>query len=144
MKRDIVEDTFDIDTARKILAMPLSFRRPRDRRIWRYTKHGFFTVRSAYHVAVSKYSHIRDNRPSGSSTPKEWKDLWKLKVIPRVRLFLWKVCNNSLPTRVNLCKRGVHNDPLCLLCGEEQESSDHLLLQVFNVEWSSRRGMEAH
>lgn len=134
---------FTRETTSKILDMPLSFHRAMDQMIWRYKPHGFFTVKSAY--PLSKFSHIHNKRPSSSTIPKEWKQLWKIDVIPRVRLFLWKACNNALPTRTNLKKRGSGVDPRCMICGEGNETTEHLLLRcevVFSVWYGSMLRMD--
>lgn len=99
-----------------------------DRRIWRFTKHGFFTVKSAYHRAVQKFSKIHEERAAGSYIHKEWKMIWGIVAIPRVRLFIWRACMNALPTRDQLHRRGVDIDPICVMCGEKVETIDHLLL----------------
>lgn len=44
-----------------------------------------------------------------------------------VRTFLWRVCNNSLPTKENLFHLKITFDPLCLLCGQCLESKVHIL-----------------
>lgn len=81
---ELIQQNFHADTAKQILTMPLRNRKPPDLRIWKFTKHGFFSVRTAYHIAVSKISHVHEKRPSCSETPKEWKKIWKINVIPRV------------------------------------------------------------
>lgn len=43
-------------------------------------------------------------------------------------MFILKACSNSLPTKANLYKRRLLEDPICELCGEEAETLDHLLL----------------
>lgn len=55
-RTDLVERLFNSEEADKILSMPLGAEGVSDRRIWKYTKNGAFTVRSAYHVAVEKFS----------------------------------------------------------------------------------------
>lgn len=44
-----------------------------------------------------------------------------------VKNFLWRVCNNSLPTRDNLYKKKITIDPLCPICGLVPETSVHAL-----------------
>lgn len=45
-----------------------------------------------------------------------WKSVWKVDVLPNVCFNLWKVCTNSLPTRVNLNKIFVLESFICPLC----------------------------
>jgi hypothetical protein len=42
-------------------------------------------------------------------------------------LFLWQACNNILPTKDNLFKRKITDDPLCSMCQLEVETMGHAL-----------------
>jgi hypothetical protein len=44
-----------------------------------------------------------------------------------VNLFLWKACNNILPTKANLARRGVTPDDKCPICKLERETVSHSL-----------------
>jgi hypothetical protein len=46
-----------------------------------------------------------------------WKFMWQLKVPRTVQLFLWRGCNDILPTKEKLFKRKIIDDLLCPLCG---------------------------
>jgi ribonuclease HI len=43
--------------------------------------------------------------------------------------FLWRACNDILPTKENLWKKKIIKDPTCLICGREVESVFHILWQ---------------
>lgn len=43
--------------------------------------------------------------------------------------FLWRACHDILPTRANLHKRHIVDDPLCPICGREVETGFHILCQ---------------
>lgn len=130
---DLIEHLFHAEEVKKIKSIPLSSNLPEDKRIWRLTNHGFFTVKSAYHLAVKKFSQIHNKRPSSSEVAPEWKKLWHIDVIPRVKMFLWRACANALPTRTNLCQRGIEIDPMCTVCGEKEETVDHLFTECAPV-----------
>ncbi|KAL0458764.1 UNVERIFIED_CONTAM: hypothetical protein Slati_0503600 [Sesamum latifolium] len=51
------------------------------------------------------------------------------KVSPKVRMFAWRVCRNSLPTVMNLARRGVNVSGACPRCGDETEDVLHCLLR---------------
>ena len=42
--------------------------------------------------------------------------------------FVWKLCNNCLPVRVRLHKKGVVLDTCCGLCDMEVEHASHLFV----------------
>lgn len=67
-----------------------------------------------------------------------WQHLWKLKIPRLVTLFLWRACNEVLPTKSNLYKRKVVSVPDCPMCGIEVEMAGHacggvLLLKLFGA-----------
>jgi hypothetical protein len=51
--------------------------------------------------------------------------VWKLKIPPRVQIFLWLLSRNKLLTRDNLAKRRNVDDKTCIFCAEP-ESLYHL------------------
>lgn len=42
-----------------------------------------------------------------------WKNLWKLNIPPKIRIFGWRVCKNLLPTGMNLKRRDMNIDGSC-------------------------------
>ena len=58
---------------------------------------------------------------------KFWKDLWQLYIPNKVRSFDWRASKNILLTMDNLYRRKITEDHLCVVCGCELESSDHIL-----------------
>jgi hypothetical protein len=45
-------------------------------------------------------------------------------------MFLWRVCNNLLPTKMNLMRRGVVKDARCPICEREAETMTHILWRL--------------
>ena len=56
-----------------------------------------------------------------------WRRLWKMKVPNKIKIFLWRACSKALPTRCNLLRRKVLEDPTCPHCGTENENTLHAL-----------------
>ncbi|KAL6185530.1 hypothetical protein ACLB2K_041662 [Fragaria x ananassa] len=118
----------------RILSIPIGRREDPDRRIWPLTKHGTFTVNSAYHwyhhmqstAPISKYgsSHTIDTR--------YWKLIWKLPMYPKIRHFFWKALNASTPTYLTLYRRKIIKSLLCPVCGVFEESIEHA---IFMCPW---------
>ncbi|KAL0359843.1 UNVERIFIED_CONTAM: hypothetical protein Sangu_0833700 [Sesamum angustifolium] len=72
--------------------------------VWHYSKDGLFSVRSAYHLAIS----MEDNPSSSSRADGEtswWRRVWQARVPNKVKVFVWRACVNALPTGLNLKKR---------------------------------------
>lgn len=53
--------------------------------------------------------------------------IWHLSIHPRVRLFIWKLAWNVLPTCSLLSRRGMSISPMCPVCGIEEETMDHAI-----------------
>jgi ribonuclease HI len=56
-----------------------------------------------------------------------WKNIWGLRIPNSIKMFLWQACQNILPTKDNLSKRGMDLDPMCMFCNSEQETVLHIL-----------------
>ena len=111
-----------------ILSIPLSKRKPADVLIWNGTKQGTFSVKSAYRML---YSHQVVAEASSSSSRNSvqqfWSSIWATSVPPKVRVFIWRACKGILPTQTHLFDKGISNTFLCVWCGDEAETEDHLL-----------------
>jgi hypothetical protein len=100
-----------------------------------------FTIRSAYHLAVERFG--TDDSYSNTSTVQDlWKKIWNLKGSKVIKFFLWKACNDILPTREKLFKRKITLDPLCPICWRELESTCHILWNCPKTQdaWSECKG----
>ncbi|GAA0157671.1 hypothetical protein LIER_14891 [Lithospermum erythrorhizon] len=85
--------------------MPLSLRGGRDKLIWQHSRCGQYLTGSGYKSAkeMKKNGELR-GRACGETSSLDgvlsvWRELWKLKLAPRVKLFMWKCLHNILPTR---------------------------------------------
>ncbi|GAA0163845.1 hypothetical protein LIER_19617 [Lithospermum erythrorhizon] len=65
---------------------------------------------------------------TGSTVNPCWKNIWGLKVSPRVKSFIWKCVNNILPTKDRLRRRGVLVNSNYVLCKNASENLLHLFL----------------
>lgn len=51
---------------------------------------------------------------------------WRMRIPTKIKIFLWRLCVDRLPTIDNLSRRSVVVPNFCALCGEHGESSMHL------------------
>jgi hypothetical protein len=125
----LLDSLFTEDEVQKIKEIPLSCTNQEDTLIWRGTKNGIFSVKSAYHM----HKELSNRMVATSSTPTGsrdfWRRLWALPVPNVEKNFIWRACQNILPTRDNLHKRRIILDPLCPVCGLEAETGFHILWQ---------------
>lgn len=69
----------------------------KDRRIWPRERLGSFFVSSAYRRLYNFEPSTQQN---------EWSCIWRLKLLERLRIFMWIVKHNRLSTRNRLAKWG--------------------------------------
>ena len=132
-KMDMVKSLFLPFEEETILNIPLSYNLPKDKIIWVGNKKGEFTIKSTYYIALNVLSSSRGGGSGECShgdprTPLR-KKIWHLKIPPKIRIFMWKACENALPTMLNLRKRGVATDGVCPICGNEAKSICHALFR---------------
>ncbi|XP_059451001.1 uncharacterized protein LOC132181785 [Corylus avellana] len=68
----------------------------------------------------------------GSSRSRDselWHFLWNLPIPNAEKHFFWRACHEILPTRDNLWRRKVIDDPRCPICESKEESTFHILWQ---------------
>jgi hypothetical protein len=85
---------------------------------WGYLPRGTFSTKEAY--AIKTHS-------DPEHTGRVWSKIWALKHWPKITLFLWLVTHSSILTWDNLSKWGFVGPSICMLCGKEAETMNHLL-----------------
>ncbi|KAK9989403.1 hypothetical protein SO802_029642 [Lithocarpus litseifolius] len=102
------------------IQIPLS---PRlDKLIWVLDQKGDFSVKSAYQAS-------RDQSPRNAPYNVPWQKLWMLNAPKRTKVLLWRIGQNSLPTKENIVLRIGEGNPNCVLCGENIEYCCHLFIK---------------
>ncbi|XP_058749860.1 uncharacterized protein LOC131622856 [Vicia villosa] len=124
---DKVKEVIGDVEAAHVIGIPLSAELGEDTLIWNAEKDGEFSVKTAYHQLCSSR---RKNSPSASVSVLDslWKPLWKTSVPNKIKEFLWRLVKDILPTRSNICKKGINIDSSCPLCGCSPENSSHLFI----------------
>lgn len=106
---------------------------PNYKMIWTTTHNNTFSVKSTLKL-------IKDGNllQFSSTSTWPWKGIWKLTVIPKIKVFLWKLLNRGLPTKYKLLSRWWKGNVECELCKEAKENDYHILFQwSYNTQaWS--------
>jgi hypothetical protein len=77
--------------------------------------HREYTTTSAYRIQFEGvFSRIKISQ------------IWKAKAEPKCRFFAWTLLHKKILTANNLNKRNWQHDPICKLCGLDQETPTHL------------------
>jgi exonuclease III len=123
----LISEIFTAEEAELICGMAVSPRTGEDRLIWRCTKNGEFTVRSAYHLAKDKFEVDKGSCSNRDSNRLLWKAIWQIEAPRATKIFIWKACSGILPTKEKLHKRKITSDPLCPICNLAIENTVHAL-----------------
>jgi hypothetical protein len=123
----LITSIFLLEEVSAITNISLSLFLPRDRLIWRCTKNGDFTVRSAYHLGMERQVRQQLGCSGAKKEGEVWKTCWSMRVPNAIKMFLWRACHNLLPTKVNLLKRGICDNSFCPICLSENETVEHII-----------------
>jgi hypothetical protein len=66
---------------------------------WKLGKNSKFSVKSTYNALTSNDSSLN------------FKNMWKGKIPPKIKIFLWLVENDAILTKDNIVKRNWKGDP---------------------------------
>ena len=107
-----------------ILSIPLGRSGQQDQVQWHYCQDGNYTVKSGYWLSYREKNVVSSSDPM---LGKIWRKLWALKLPRKILIFLWRACENSLPTMENLFRRGVSPHAYCSRCCDDIETISHAL-----------------
>ncbi|XP_026378197.1 uncharacterized protein LOC113272598 [Papaver somniferum] len=95
-----------------------------DKLIWLKTPSGVFFLKFVYKL-------LMDNTPTSSSEAEfPCKLFWKkIKIQPKIQIFIWKVLHEGLAVYHNLSKFNNQITSACPLCNYEEETIFHLLFE---------------
>ena len=95
---------------------------------WSLTASGKFTVKSLY------------NKLTGGPVLDIAKGLWKAGLPLKIKIFMWQMLRNRLPTSDNIAKRNGPTDGTCVICGQG-EDANHVFFRchLARFVWSAVR-----
>ncbi|KAK8568529.1 hypothetical protein V6N12_007077 [Hibiscus sabdariffa] len=89
-----VREVFTYTDAEQILQCPIA-NRYSDLLVWGNHSSGTYSTRSGY-------AWLMKPEPSMPSPPKLWHTLAKLKTLPKIRIFIWRVTHEALPVAARI------------------------------------------
>ena len=99
-----------------------------------HEKSGKFSIRSSYRMIVETKKRREDwleSRPAASNSREDehaWVRLWKTMVPAKIRVFLWRLARQSIPTDDVRMHRNMTTRCTCAICGTP-DSWKHSLLE---------------
>ncbi|XP_043717788.1 uncharacterized protein LOC122665701 [Telopea speciosissima] len=131
---NLIQSLFHPTDAAAIINIPLSIYPGEDKKIWGVSKDGQFSVKSAYRLLARKEEeNVWSKASTSRSRQREhipdvvWNRIWAIQTLPKIKLFLWRTCNEALAIGAGLISQHVNIDPSCSTCGVSPESEDHIL-----------------
>ena len=137
-KVDIVRRNFIAPDADAILNIPLRQGGGEDFWAWAWEKMGIYIVKSAYRALMTRNEHLalEEGTTTGTSeTEKQlWARLWKLQMVPKVRVFWWRVLRGILPVERTLQHRHIVTTARCKVCLAADEDLMHALIHCSHAQ----------
>ena len=119
---------FEPSTARCIKGIELPHNlEVNDIQYWPFTYSGTYTTKSGYNTLLQQKNKIYSM--TSSLNVKFFRTLWSLNIMPKWKLFLWKLWHNGLATTDNLHHRGITPSGECPICLHDREDTQHLFQQ---------------
>jgi hypothetical protein len=106
-----------------------------DKHLWRLSDSEQYYVKSAYEVIME-----------GSIIFESWDRIWNTWAPPKCAFFMWLVAHNRCWTADRLQRRSLPHHEACVLCDQDPETLDHLLVScvfsrqfwLFFLSWIGR------
>ncbi|XP_056694898.1 uncharacterized protein [Spinacia oleracea] len=116
----LIRERFEWKDATAILSLETPSLHHDDHKYWKFHPTGKFTIKSGY-AFLSGFTQESQHQLGTLS-----KLIWKLKILPKWRVFLWKLIHKALATKDNLAHRGMVVNNECDYCGATGESTQHI------------------
>ncbi|XP_026395787.1 uncharacterized protein LOC113290395 [Papaver somniferum] len=96
----------------------------KDKIRWTGTRNGKFTFKSAYNILLDESS----SGVISSNNNFPWKRMWNMSLPPKILHLIWRIHQDSVPTRDKMVKHVQTIDDICPFCGNCKEDVQHLFL----------------
>jgi hypothetical protein len=124
---ELLTEIFNQTDRLAIQSIPIICTKQPDELVWRGTKNGVFTVRSAYHMVKEQDGAHQPESSTSMGNNTLWSGIWSMQAPNTIKHFMWRACKNILPTKDNLLRRRVVEDPKCPICSLEVETIYHTI-----------------
>jgi hypothetical protein len=127
---DLLKRLFCPIDVRRILQIPINNQGFDDFIAWHHTKHGRYTVKSGYHLQWRHQfgpSAGQISSPGPSAINPVWKNLWKMKIPGKVKVFIWRALHGVIPLKAILANRHIGTSGACPIRNQGAEDVIHML-----------------
>ena len=118
--------------AQRIKIIPVLVTDQEDNVTWSRCRSSAYSVKTGYQLLCESEMKAAPSSSNTDEVKRFWKSIWLLKVPNKVKVFLWRACSNALPTKVNLQRQKVLDNPLCEQCKCRGEDMLHAIWSCEN------------
>ncbi|KAL4333862.1 hypothetical protein GQ457_07G011430 [Hibiscus cannabinus] len=118
---EVIRELFDDDYVARICSIPLPRVDLADEIVWKYEGSDCYSVKSGYRL-------LQNPQPISSISFSDFYNaVWSLDLPSKIKIHMWRVANNLLPTFDNLQRRRLAVNNVCPFCQSVGEAVAHLL-----------------
>ncbi|WOK97483.1 hypothetical protein Cni_G06191 [Canna indica] len=118
----LIRQMFGEEPVNSISQMQLPIIDKKDKWIWALNKKGKLNCKGAYNFLKNESSEAIDNSFN-------WRLLWNLKILPKIKFFLWKLVQGRLPTSKWLSMLKITSEQDCWICREGKDNIIHIFFE---------------
>ncbi|KAA3469530.1 reverse transcriptase [Gossypium australe] len=119
-KEDRILELFRESMRDQICKIPILHKNHDDQRVWFHNPWGFYSTKTTYSWLILKKVGFGPHKIF-------WRVIWKLKTLPKIRIFCWKLVHDILPTYIKIASIREGFNSVCLRCGNERETLIHVM-----------------
>lgn len=123
-KEDVIDRIFTSEEAMTIKCIPLSRSVKEDMLVWKGDNSGEYYVCSGYRSLLDQ--QITNNNLQQQNN--FYKNLWSLDIPSKIKISIWRLNNNWVPTLSVLYNPRIATSPVCPRCGLVPKTVLHVLL----------------
>ncbi|KAK2657021.1 hypothetical protein Ddye_010073 [Dipteronia dyeriana] len=141
---NFIKQNFSDEDVNSILQIPIGCGSRGDNIIWHYNENGQYSVKSGYWLGHKLATTANTSNSSALNT--WWNSLWRVKICMKVKIFVWKACQDWIPTKINIDGRGIKTNGICETCNTSYETTLHALWECSKLrktrdEWYNNNAM---
>ena len=135
---DMVDGLFNTEEAKIIKSIPLSQEAAEDILFWPYSCDGRYSCKTGYRFLKEEEELNVESREVTNEDKQFWREIWFMKVPPKVKTLLWHACREAMPTKSALFRSKISPDPLCVRCQASAKTPLHALWSCTELDsaWS--------
>ena len=142
---ELIDGIFSSVEADLIKSIPLSLCEAEDTLFWTFTNSSVYNSKSGYRfLKIEAQTELEVEKRMDEKNL--WRMLWSMQVLNKIKNLVWRACRNSLPTKENLARRTIIDNPVCDRCKQASESSLHAIWSCGELDaiWEGESQWQCH